>query len=44
MLEGVTVLPGVVVSSADVNENDQVAIKLSNGDEVSSILTGVPLI
>jgi len=35
LLEGVTVLPGVVVSSADVSENDKVAVKLSNGDEVS---------
>ncbi|XP_065885748.1 apoptosis-inducing factor 1, mitochondrial-like [Dysidea avara] len=33
--EGVTVLPGVVVSSANVNENDKVTVKLSNGDEMT---------
>ena len=38
LLEGVTVLPGVVVSSASVNETDKVAVKLSNGDEVSAMV------
>ena len=38
LLEGVTVLPGVVVSSANVNENDKVTVKLSNGDEVSAMV------
>ena len=36
-LEGVTVLPEVVVSSASVNEDNKVAVKLSNGDEVNVV-------
>ena len=36
-LEGVTVLPEVIVSSASVNEDNKVAVKLSNGDEVSVV-------
>ena len=34
-LEGVTVIPGTGVSSAEVGDDNKVSVKLSNGDQVS---------
>lgn len=33
--EGVTVHPGVLVSSAEVGDDNKVSVKFNNGDEVS---------
>ena len=33
-IEGVTVHPGVLVSSAEVGDDNKVSVKLNNGDEV----------
>ena len=35
MIEGVTVHPGVLVSSAEVGDDNKVSVKFNNGDEVS---------